>query len=188
MKTTRNNHAKKTDRMAVLERNRPAVRSGLPPDGVALHEARVGGGFQQITVTRTGRNPAQGPVILGVDPMPQPLQGIHGVVAEPGFHSQSRRIPFTGVERTWEMGGMEIRRINGGLQVHAVMDVTKQRKLGPRTVGKRDGRRSRWAIPILRREPDQLHAGRQPTRLELCLRLWCERSRYADEPSASSVV
>ena len=81
VKTTRNNHAKKTDRMAVLERNRPAVRSGLPPDGVALHEARVGGGLQQPVFLAGRGQTADRPIVVDLQVMAALDQVLHTLCA-----------------------------------------------------------------------------------------------------------
>src|SRR5690242_627631 len=99
----------------------------LAPDGVALHAAWVGGGFEDPAfggvVAGAAREAALGPRVADPQAVAAPRQFGVRCFRKPALERQEAGLRGARVERTRHVLGVEGRAVDRLLQVHAVVDM-----------------------------------------------------------------
>src|SRR5262252_2324791 len=103
----------------------------LPPGGVALHSARIGGGAAAAAVARGGGETPLAPIGVDLDDVAPAFELLHRRLRQPALHHQHAWPRGARPERDREMLGVPGRGVDRLLQVHAGMDVAHEQLRRP---------------------------------------------------------
>src|SRR5580704_18218609 len=103
----------------------------LPPRGVPLHAARIGGGAAARADARCRGEAAFRPVRADLDLVAAALELGDGLLRHAAFDHQQAGLCRAWPERAREMLGMPGRRVDRLLQIHAGMNVAEKELRDP---------------------------------------------------------
>src|SRR5580692_8602588 len=103
----------------------------LPPRGVTLHAARIGGGAAAWADAGGGGEPAFRPIRANFDLVAAPLELVDGLFRHAAFDHKEARMRGARPERARKMFGMPGRRVDRFLRIHAGMDMTQKELRDP---------------------------------------------------------
>src|SRR5580704_5420507 len=96
----------------------------LPPRGVTLHAARIGGGAAARADAGGGGEPAFRPVRADLDLVAAALELVDGLLRHAAFDHEEAWMRGARPERAREMLGMPGRCVDRFLHIHAGVDMT----------------------------------------------------------------
>src|SRR5262245_15760264 len=98
----------------------------LPPDGVALHPARIRRGLEQTVVTGDRADASERPLARHVEVVTASAELLHDVVAEAGLDLHLPWFAVARVEGARKVVGVEARRVDRLLEVQTPIDVVDE--------------------------------------------------------------